>query len=450
MGSLVFAGIAPHPPIIVEQVGGSRRWGAKKTIKAMQAWAKTLVASKPDVLILITSHGNLFRDAVSIYGDANLVGDFSAFGAGEAAYRFKNHHQLIAQISKNARQSGLETLEVSDDSVEAYGLKKELDHGALVPLHFLAKEGLEVPMVVMTMALFSRKELYKFGRIIEEAASELSLRAAIVASADLSHRLTKDAPAGFDSKGQEFDQRVVEAAKEGRLERLLTFDEELVDRAGECGFRPIIMLAGALDQYEVAANEVVYEGPFGVGYLVASFSIEKRGQSKAQESPFVQLARQSLEHYLQSGTYLKQPQDMSEELKRKKACFVTLKKDGRLRGCIGTLEPVCQNLAAEIIHNSVSAGVKDPRFSPVEQDELPELDISIDVLSEPEKVSSTDDLDPKAFGVIVKKGFKSGVLLPDLDGVDTAEQQIEIALSKAGINPKGDYETYRFAVKRHY
>ncbi|HWQ62190.1 MAG TPA: AmmeMemoRadiSam system protein A [Negativicutes bacterium] len=169
----------------------------------------------------------------------------------------------------------------------------------------------------------------------------------------------------------------------------------------------------------------------------------------ATESAPVALARTSLEHYLASRRYLDAPSGLPEELRGRAGVFVSLKKHGELRGCIGTFAPTQPDIATEIIRNAVSAGTHDPRFEPVAADELPGLDISVDILSAPERVDSLDVLDVKKYGVIVRHGGRSGLLLPDLSGVDTVEEQVGIAMRKAGIEPHEEIELYRFTVTRY-
>jgi AmmeMemoRadiSam system protein A len=169
----------------------------------------------------------------------------------------------------------------------------------------------------------------------------------------------------------------------------------------------------------------------------------------ASESAPVALARRSLEHYLAGNGYLPEPAGLPAELQGQAGVFVSLKKRGELRGCIGTFGPTQPDIAAEIIRNAVSAGTQDPRFWPVEADELPELDISVDILSEPERVDGLAALDPKEYGVIVRRGRRSGLLLPDLAGVDTVEEQVGIAMQKAGIASGEEIELYRFTVTRY-
>lgn len=163
----------------------------------------------------------------------------------------------------------------------------------------------------------------------------------------------------------------------------------------------------------------------------------------------VRLAQESLAYYLENHKLLSPPEKLLPELEGRAGVFVSLKKHGQLRGCIGTFAPTQENIAAEIIHNAVSAGVDDPRFWPVELSELSELDISVDVLTKPEKVQGCQDLDAKQYGVIVKNKGRTGLLLPDLEGVDSASEQIDIARQKAGIRPDEDLELYRFSVIRY-
>ena len=174
---------------------------------------------------------------------------------------------------------------------------------------------------------------------------------------------------------------------------------------------------------------------------------------KREESIPVQLARKSIVHYLSTNHNQKinLPNNLHEDFMDKRAgVFVSLKKDGNLRGCIGTFLPTQDNIALEITENAISAATRDPRFSPVTIDEVDFLSISVDILSPPEEVDDISLLDPRKYGVIVSSGFKKGLLLPNLEGVDTVEYQIDIARQKAGISPNENYYIQRFEVKRYY
>ena len=231
------------------------------------------------------------------------------------------------------------------------------------------------------------------------------------------------------------------------FDKIVSFDLALAEEAGQCALRSLMVLAGFLDGHKLEGEVLSYEGPFGVGYCNAKFKVVEKDE---KENPYVALARKSLEHYVRYGKKLEIPKDLGEEfLNNRAGVFVSIEKKGMLRGCIGTIKPVRSNLAEEIIENAISAGTEDPRFRPVSKEELAELDYSVDVLQEPEPVSSIEELDPKRYGVIVSKGFRRGLLLPNLDGVNTVEDQIRIALMKAGISEDEDYKLERFEVTRH-
>ncbi|MGD0152399.1 MAG: AmmeMemoRadiSam system protein A [Thermacetogeniaceae bacterium] len=172
-------------------------------------------------------------------------------------------------------------------------------------------------------------------------------------------------------------------------------------------------------------------------------------QSGKQPSAYVQLARASLEHYLRKGGLLPVPDPVPAGMEGQAGAFVSLKKHGALRGCIGTIQPVRQNLAEEIINNAVSAGVEDPRFWPVQLEELAELTISVDLLSPPEPIAFEDELDPKRYGVIVSSRGRVGLLLPNLEGIDSVAEQVGIARQKAGLLPDEPVRLARFEVVRY-
>lgn len=170
--------------------------------------------------------------------------------------------------------------------------------------------------------------------------------------------------------------------------------------------------------------------------------------SKTARDPYVRLARTTLEDYLSRGEVIAPPANLPPEMTRRAAAFVSLEKHGTLRGCIGTFLPTEPTVAHEIVANAIKAATEDPRFPPVEADELEEIDISVDVLSSPEPCAE-EELDPRRYGVIVESGWRRGLLLPDLEGVDTVSEQVRIARMKAGIGPREPIRLLRFTVERH-
>jgi len=343
-----------------------------------------------------------------------------------------------------------------------YNISLSLDHGAMVPLYFINKYYNNYKLVHITYTALSDVELYKFGMCISKAAEELGENAVLIASGDLSHKLKEDGPYGLDPSGERFDKEFLHYLEKGDV----SIDKKIIHNAGECGRRSIAILLGSLEGKKFNGELLSYESTFGVGYGVMKFNIISEDSSKLEElealrrenlekrknvrNPYVKLAIESLTTYLKTGKELEQiPSYVTEEMKNlKRGVFVSLKKHENLRGCIGTIFPATNCMAEEIIRNAIEAGINDPRFNEVEEDELEDIVFSVDVLTEPE-ATMKEELNPKKYGVIVSYKRRRGLLLPDLEGVDTVEQQLSIALEKAGISPYEEYEIEKFEVIRH-
>ena len=229
-------------------------------------------------------------------------------------------------------------------------------------------------------------------------------------------------------------------------------------------------MAGTLDGYNVRAEVLSHQDVTGVGYGISIFEPLEKNEDRcflkviadeirsSDATPYVRLARATIDKYVRTRKWLKIPDDLPSELvsamppealNDRAGCFVSVHKIGMLRGCIGTIAPVRKSIAEEIICNAVSAVSRDPRFDMVREDELDLLEINVDILGEPEDISGPDELDVKRYGVIVSCGSKKGLLLPDLEGVDTVEDQISIAMRKGGIKPTDNYHLQRFEVVRY-
>ncbi len=452
--------LTPHPPIILEEIGRGEEKKAQDTIEAMKTIAKDIRSKSPGTIVLITPHGPVFSDAVAISGEKNLKGSFKDFGFENLKYEFKNNTSLVEKILEKCSQEDLVTVKIDEDVSKIYNVDYELDHGALVPLDFINKEYKDFKLVHITYGLLPAKELYRFGQIIKESIIELDEKAIVIASGDLSHKLLEDGPYDYSPKGKEFDEKIMDIIQKNNLKDLVTFDEKLAEEAGECGLRSLIVMAGALDKLKTETEVLSYQGTFGVGYGTAIIDLAEKDDKgledeedtssiekiRRDESEYVKLARKSLEHFVRTGNYL----DIEEESPSKKGVFVTLKKDGELRGCIGTTESTTNSLEREIIQNAVSAGTQDPRFPKVEKEELDDLVYSVDILFEPEEIESIDDLDVEKYGVIVSNAKQRGLLLPNLEGVDTVYDQVKIALNKAGIRQDEYFAIERFKVERYF
>jgi AmmeMemoRadiSam system protein A len=346
--------------------------------------------------------------------------------------------------------------------------EKALDHGTMVPLYFIRKKYTNFKLVRIGLSGLPLEDHYRLGQIIQRAVGETERRVVYIASGDLSHKLQSYGPYGFAAEGPVYDARIMDVCSRAAFGELFDFDETFCEHAAECGHRSFVIMAGALDGTAVKAETYSHQDVTGVGYGICSFypegpdperqfrkaylsEMEQKVMEMNQRSdPYVKLARRSLESYILHGKTVELPEDLPPEMYTQKAgAFVSIHKEGQLRGCIGTILPTEDSVALEIIQNAISASVRDPRFSPIRPDELPLLEIHVDVLGEPEDIDSEEELDVKRYGVIVQKGGRRGLLLPDLPGVDTVEEQIDIAKRKAGIGPEEKVRLQRFEVVRH-
>ncbi|HEY9285269.1 MAG TPA: AmmeMemoRadiSam system protein A [Pyrinomonadaceae bacterium] len=508
-GSLVYVGIAPHPPIMVPEVGGEMIREVRGSIDAMRELTARVTAAGAETVIIVSPHAPLEARAFVAYSDQDLRGDFARFRAAAAEVSAPLDSELLDALERAADAEGFRVARLRGE---------ELDHGTAVPLYFLLRNGWRGRAVALGYSFLSDDEHLRFGATLRRAADSVARRVALVASGDLSHRLKHDAPAGYHPNAHLFDEQVVASIDACAPRRIAEIDPKLRRLAGECGYRSMLVALGATESLDADCEVLHYEAPFGVGYLVAqlSRSIEARGDaprtdavgaqgaredddpaevehsseksssaqtseggSAADEIAAVEnfddedaadeslddgaddaasslpaLARRAVETFVREGRAPEAAEVLDDEpppvLARPAACFVSIKTaEGDLRGCIGTVEPSRASLADELIANAVSAATRDPRFPPVAESELASLRYSVDILHEPEPAEFVD-LDPKVYGVIVEdeQGRRRGLLLPDIAGVETAAEQVQIAARKAGISPRESVRLYRFRVER--
>ena len=481
--------IAPHPPIMVPEVGGRRAAVTDDSARAMADAARALAAYGPDAVLLMSPHAPVVRDAFVIDASPRVAGDLGQFGAPGVRIAAPGDPALAFAIIREAESAAIPVLARDESPLLDPGL---LDHGALVPLSFLDREG-RYPIVELSLSFLPLAVHRALGRAVARAARGLGRRVAFVASGDCSHRLTRDAPAGYDRHGTEFDARLVEILAADDYPALERIDPELIEHAGECGLRSFIALGGFLEGTDARTQVLSYEGPWGVGYLTAVAAspelLARAGISLVEqhdrapvagpceepqpapeasdahlagppdlaaataadhslESPLVALARHTIESYVREGR-VPDPPATSGLLAEQHGAFVSLHRRGDLRGCIGTIIATQDTLGEEVVRNAIQAATRDPRFAPLRTDELDDLEISVDVLSEPEPATLAD-LDPRTYGVIVSADRRQGLLLPDLEGVDTVEEQVAIARRKAGIGPGEPVRLQRFRVDRYH
>ena len=454
VSSVVFAGIAPHPPIMVPEVGRDAIVEVRSSIDAMAELTERVIRSEAETVILISPHAPLDPDAFVAYDGPQLYADFANFRAPTATVHAQLDDELLNEITRTTAEQKLETIRIR-------GL--DLDHGIAVPLYFLQRHGFNGSVIALGYSFLPNEDHLRFGRCIRAAIERVGRPVAFIASGDLSHRLKPEAPAGYNPQAHLFDEEVVDAIRSCATSRIVDLDPELRRMAGECGYRSMLVAIGVAQELAPACEVISYEAPFGVGYLVAQLAAGSADVPSAQRAERARdfasgtgyelpaLARQVVETYVTGGEILKAPEHPSALLSQRAGCFVSIKtRAGELRGCIGTIDPTKDSLAEEVIVNAVSAATVDPRFAPVREDELSGLKYSVDVLAPPE-LTRLEDLDPSVYGVIVgdESGLRRGLLLPNLEGIDTAAQQVEIASRKAGISPGDPIRLWRFRSDRY-
>ncbi|MBO6137426.1 MAG: AmmeMemoRadiSam system protein A [Lachnospiraceae bacterium] len=450
--SIIAGYMVPHPPMAVPEVGGRDIDIIPGTMRSYDEVAKDIAALKPDTMLLSSPHQILYGDYFHISPGHAAVGDFSRFGAGNVEICVDYDEELVKRITSLCDKTGFPAGTMGERS-------PVLDHGTMVPLYFVNKYYTNYKLVRIGLSGLSPDAHYSFGRIIAQAVNQLGRKAVFIASGDLSHCQKETGPYGFSPEGPVYDEKLMEVMGRGAFEELLTFDEELLEKSQECGHRSFIIMAGAFHDVKHDQKTLSHESITGVGYGFGIYHSLNDGQEEPMHNnhtiprskdPYVALAQYTIETCISNGTIPDVPEDTPEELLNRRAgAFVSIHENGLLRGCIGTISATRANLASEIIHNAISASTEDPRFKPITVDELPDLEINVDVLGDAEDISSPAELDVKRYGVIVQNGMRRGLLLPDLDGVDTVDEQIAIACQKAGISPDEPITLKRFEVVRH-
>jgi len=258
---IVFGAILPHPPILVPEIGKNRLSEAEKSKKALLLISQSFKQKEFDTLIIITPHGKVGQASIPVYTGHVFEGSFAMFGMAKPNFTFKGDPELSQQIIKDC--------DFSSSCPETI-----LDHGALVPLYYIQAAGIKTPILPIAIAFMPLYKLFEFGQSLAKTVKRLNKKVAVIASADMSHRLTPDAPAGYSPRGREFDEKLVQLIKKYDVEGILGFDEMLAQEAGQDALWSIAILLGILDGLKVKHELLSYEGPFGVGYMVAGFETQ--------------------------------------------------------------------------------------------------------------------------------------------------------------------------------
>ncbi len=319
-------------------------------------------------------------------------------------------------------------------------LAHQSDHAIEVQLPFLQYYKPDVKIVPIMLAVSDPTILKSLGLAIAQAVRESGRAAVILASSDMSHYETQ-------KSARQKDRQAIQAILDLNPEELLKVVE--AKHISMCGYAPTaVMLWATAEMGALKAELIKYQTSGDVTKDMNSV-VGYAGLIIKRLSPLVKLAKEALEAYVKERNFI-QPTELTPEMKEQAGAFVCIKKFGELRGCIGTFEPTRKNVAEEVVENAIGSAAHDPRFEAVDPSELKDLDYTVDILTEPVLVKSKDELDPRKYGVIVAAGNRRGLLLPDLEGVDSVDQQIDICRQKGGIGPDEPVKLYKFEVKRYH
>ncbi len=439
------AGLFPHPPIMIPEIGGKELAKMKLTVDSETAAMALMAEKHPDTVILMTPHNLCYYEAPAIFEGKEIKGSLSAFGRPDVSMTLAIDTELTEEIIR-AVAPVLPLRRVDEEEAKKRGQRFEIDWGAFVPMYYLLKAGFTGKIVLLSPCFSDYSMNEALGRAVERTAARIGRKIAVIASGDLSHKMTPDSPNGYTPNGIVFDNAVMDALRTRDLSPLTAMTDDFIEEIAMCGLPSVYFLSGVLGGRKASLPVISHEGPFGIGYGIALFLPEET--EKPTHDSRVTLAKETIAHYLETGSLPAVPGNLPPELYEKAGVFVSLHEFGALRGCIGTFLPCYSSVAEEIIHNAKAAATEDPRFPPLSRHELDSLDISVDVLSRPVP-AKPEELDARKYGVLVRNGNRRGLLLPDLDGIDTPEEQIAIARQKAGIAPEEEIELFAFTVERY-
>src|ERR1700682_2777649 len=384
MSGFVAGALVAHPPILLAEVGGAQSGRVRATADAMRELDGILSTVDAALAVVISPHSPSSMTSLPVRRAAHAAGDLSRFRAPQIRFEGQVDVALAAALVADGQRAGFSL---------TWAEETELDHGVVVPLHSLVQTMANKRFIFLGVSGWPLHRFVEFGAWLQGRLRDRS--AILIASGDLSHRLTPDAPYGFRPEGPVFDRLVIDALRAREWEQIEALDPDLVEEAGECGLRPLAILLGVARAAGFSSRVLSYEGPFGVGYPVVAFTPPVVAGTAAKIGLDVQaLGRQAIDTYLRTRRLIEPPQPIPIDLQAPSAVFVTLRQDGELRGCVGSVRPTEATAAHELIRYAVASAVRDPRFEPVRLHGVNALTIKVQVLEPPAPVTNTGVVDP--------------------------------------------------------
>ena len=454
--SIVKAYIVPHPPLIMSEIGKGKEEVVQKTIDSYREVAKEIKEINPETIVIISPHAQMYSDWFHIISKEKIKGSMENFKRDDIHFEENNDLELLNTLNEITKKNSFPSGKIDRGT-------QILSHGEMVPLYFIEKEWKDFKVMVVGLSGLPLIKHYELGIYLNQAIEKLGRKVVLIASGDLAHTLKEDGPYGFQEYSPIYEKEIENIIKEADFKKLMQYKPSILEKIGDCGHRSFTIMAGCMDQKEVKTKIYSHEDATGIGYLVASITPEEESLERdflnqtlteekeriqniiKKEDKYISLARNTINNYVKNKTKTegKYPK------KNHYGVFVSIMEHNQLRGCIGTIIPVRNSIEAEIVENAIEAATKDPRFTPIQEEELEYLEIHVDILKKPVVAKSIYELDPKKYGIIVLTNTKRGILLPNLEGIDEAEEQLKVALRKANISENEKYIIEKFEVERH-
>lgn len=451
-------GVLPYLPEFIKEEDQN-----EKTIRAMKDIALDIAKTKPEVIVIVSKEGNVFSDVVSVDYEMTLKGNLT--GLDEDVSMEKSCDMgLLEEINRRSGREELPVFMLNQDKAQDFGVEVTLSPASIIPLTFVDKVYPEYKIVQVTAGEIGREDLYKTGMIIREAI-EANKKPAYVLVAENQSQALESGNETYKEAGLAYDAQVEGDLGNENYLSLLTMDQHVVDHADTEGFEPLVLMLGMFEKIKTDTDVLSYEDIKGTGCLVSktSFNLEgdfilpsvleeyqeKKARDRevllAHESEVIKMIRAAAELWIQKqrkldlDTYLETMQDeaVKKQLVNQKAgVYVTVFKDNRLRGRMGSVSPTAENVGQALINYTIEALSYDPQFVPVEEEELPQLTFNADIVERPEIIDSADELDPVKYGVVVEQGVYRGGVLPNQPEYKKPGEQVSAALEKAGLHPE--------------
>lgn len=467
MDGIVGRYIMPHTLNLLPSLGGGLERKAQSTVESMDSMAREIAGLAPDTIVVISSHAPSLGNVFVVSPQKRFLGSLAKYRFRLNAIRPYNDLEFVRMLEEGAAKRSLpiKSFEDNKSARRRYGLNGSLDMGTYVPLFFVNQYLHNYKLVVISLSDASPLEHYLCGKLIAMTARDKGGRFVVIASGELSHKVSKESPLGCVSGAADFDQAIVECIEHGQVERLLKYDFSKRSAYAPCGVDCFNMLLGTLDGKRQHNEVLSYEHPFGVGLLCAKldegvagnsvefdFARKRDGRVKcskrAGESEPCRLARAAIKQYLKSKETLGTPVfQKGELLSCSSGVYVSLFKGGRWRGCYGNPDPTDRVSADDVIDYAITAAVEND-VGAVSLSELGDLEIVVDFVRDIERVESLEAFDHKKYGMLVKYKDTEGIILPNVPHVHSVEDQYRAALYNAGASEKDKVKLYRFTVER--